>query len=106
MSNHKVPPQDLALLGCALSVAPAAVGCAVGILLSDKMTKRTRQVTALTLFSMGVISAMPYVVDYVSKRVNGPTTARGQQRQRRLIRDGALPAEAELYELKAFEEAI
>lgn len=106
MSNPKMTSQEAALLGCAISVAPAAVGCAVGILLGEKMSKRSAQVSAFALVSVGLISAAPYMVDYVMKRINGPWTARGQRRQRSIIRDGALPAEAEFYEMEAFDEAM
>ncbi len=103
MSNQKLPAQDAALLGCALSVAPAAMGCAVGILLGDRIGKKTRGSAALALFALGAATAMPYVVDYVSKRVNGPTTERGQKRTRQLIRDGVMPEEADFY---GFEDEL
>ena len=105
MSNPKMPSQEAALLGCAISVAPAAVGCALGVLLGEKMSRRSARATAFTLFTVALASAAPYVMDYVSKRMNGPGTARGQQRQRSIIRDGALPAESEFYEFEAFEKA-
>ena len=81
------------------------MGCALGILVSERMGKRARQASALALFSVGILSAAPYVVDYVSKRVNGPGTLRGQARRRELIRDAAIPAE-EFFDLEELEEVL
>ena len=100
MSNQKEPSQDPALLGCAVAVAPALVGCALGVLLGDRMGRKASQAAALTLFTVGVASAVPYVVDYVSKRVNGPATERGQKRTHQMIRDGIVAEEADFYELE------
>lgn len=86
-----------------MALAPAAFGCAAGVLLSDNMGKGVRRAAAFALFSVGVAAAAPFVVDYLSKRVNGPTTARGQRRTRQLIRDTAVPIEAEFYGLEALE---
>ena len=81
-----------------MAVAPAAAGCALGILLGEKLGKKTRGSAALALFAVGAVTAMPYVVDYVTRRVNGPTTERGQRRTAQLIRDGVMPEEADFYE--------
>ena len=50
--DHQRTP-NATLLGTALSVAPAAIGCAVGLLLADRMKGRTRQTVASGLLTVG-----------------------------------------------------
>ncbi len=86
------PTPNATLLGTALSVAPAAIGCAVGLLMAERMNSRTRQGIASGLFALGALATMPLVIDYVGKTLDHPAFRRGRQRRLDSIRDsGAFP---------------
>ena len=76
---------------CAITVAPAAAGCAAGILLGRTMSARTGNVAAAGLLLAGVAVALPTVIDFVAKSLNRPGSRRGSERRLRGIRDGASP---------------
>ncbi|MEM7144598.1 MAG: hypothetical protein AAF591_05655 [Verrucomicrobiota bacterium] len=88
MSNRNL--DEAVILGGALTVAPAAVGCALGILMGQRMGREASHGAAATLFALGVVSVLPCAVDLISRRLNGPSTSRGQMRQQELIRDGGM----------------
>jgi hypothetical protein len=77
----------------AASIAPAAVGCALGLLFGREMDKRSSNLAALTLLATGVIVAAPAIVDIIQRAANRPTTTRGSERRLRSIRDAALPTD-------------
>jgi hypothetical protein len=77
----------------AASIAPAAVGCALGLLFGREMDKRSSNLAALTLLATGVVVAAPAIVDIIQRAANRPSTVRGSERRLRGIRDGGLPDE-------------
>jgi hypothetical protein len=77
----------------AASIAPAAVGCALGLLFGREMDKRSSNLAALTLLATGVVIAAPAIVDIIQRAANRPSTQRGSERRLRGIRDGGLPDE-------------
>lgn len=77
--------------GYAATIAPAAIGCALGILFGRGMERRSANITALTLLAAGVVVAGPAVVDIVQRAANRPSTRRGSQRRLASIRDGGIP---------------
>jgi hypothetical protein len=77
--------------GYAATIAPAAIGCALGILFGRGMERKAANVTALTLLAAGVVVAGPAVVDIIQRAANRPSTRRGSQRRLEGIRDGGLP---------------
>lgn len=89
LNKPSTAPPDSTLLGTALTVAPAAVGCAVGLLLAEKLSSRGRQSAAVTLFGIGVVATLPLAIDYVTKSLNSPTGQRGSRRRLEKIREGA-----------------
>lgn len=93
--DHRHSPNPT-LLGTALSVAPAAVGCAVGLLLADRWKKADRHGLAAGLLAVGALATLPLVVDAVSRTVDSPAFRRGRQRRLEQIRDsGAYAGEAD-----------
>lgn len=89
--DHQRTP-NATLLGTALSVAPAAIGCAVGLLLADRIKGRTRQTVASGLFTLGALATLPLVLDCVGKTLDHPGFRRGSQRRLESIRDsGSFP---------------
>lgn len=84
------------LLGTALSVAPAAVGCAVGLLLADRLKSESRHGLATTLLTIGALSAAPLAVDYISRVLNSPSRRRGSRRRLAGIRSNGVNIEADI----------
>lgn len=84
------------LLGAALSIAPAAVGCAVGLLLSERMKPRTRHSIASTLFSLGALAALPLAIDYTLKTLHRPSSRRGSTRKLEGIRHSGINPDADI----------
>lgn len=89
--EHRRSPSPT-LLGTALAIAPAAVGCGVGLLLAGRMKNQTRYGLASSLLSLGALATLPLAVDYVTKTLDHPRFVRGSQRRIERIRDsGAFP---------------
>lgn len=87
---------NAALLGTAVSIAPAALGCAVGLLLADRMKRETRHSLASTLLAVGVLSATPLAVDYINRVLNSPARRRGSRRRLAGIRSNGVNLEADI----------
>ncbi|MEM0970902.1 MAG: hypothetical protein AAGJ31_16230 [Verrucomicrobiota bacterium] len=64
----------------ALTVAPAAVGTALGILAGGHLKRRYRHSIASTLLAIGVAATIPVAVGAVNRLVRGPQSKRGAQR--------------------------
>lgn len=77
--------------------APAVLGAAAGLLLSEALAERTRKPVGLSLGCLGLAALTPLLVNSVLNRVNGPRTERGSQRTLRGIRDSGLPPEGHPY---------
>ena len=87
---------NAALLGTAVSIAPAAVGCAVGLLLADRIGKKSRHSLATTLLTIGALSAAPLAVDYISRVLYSPSRRRGSRRRLAGIRSNGVNLEADI----------
>ncbi|NNE94353.1 MAG: hypothetical protein HKN23_22110 [Verrucomicrobiales bacterium] len=96
MHSEDPPSPATALIGTALSVAPAAVGCAVGLLLADRFKNKTRQTLAGTLFTVGALATLPLAIDYVTKTINSPSRLRGSTRRLEGIRQGGTNPEVDI----------
>jgi len=72
----------------ALTLGQAALGFGVGLLLARKLDDQVRRKTGVTLLSVGLITALPYIVNFVLKTVNRPDTRRSVERRLRSIREG------------------
>ncbi|HSL00502.1 MAG TPA: hypothetical protein VK869_09200 [Rubrobacteraceae bacterium] len=51
-----------------IAATRAMLGAGAALLLADKLSEDQRKVIGWTLFSMGVVSTIPLVIDVVSKR--------------------------------------
>ncbi len=67
-----------------LAVTQTAVGCGIGLLIAGKLRRPAQKVTAATLFSVGLLLAVPAVVGVVVKAWN--RTDRGARRRLDRIR--------------------
>ena len=95
MKLHDDKPRlsSAALVGTALSIAPAAIGCAAGLLLANRLESRTARVgLASGLLALGAIAAAPLILDTAHRTIDHPAFRRGRQRRLEHIRDsGAFP---------------
>ena len=81
-----------------LTVTQTAVGCGIGLLIAGKLARPTQKTTAATLLSLGVLLALPAVVESVTRVWQGPESARGVRRRLDSIRqDSGLSDESEAY---------
>lgn len=81
-----------------LAVTQTAVGCGIGLLLAGKLARPTQKTTAATLLSLGVLLALPAVVETVARAWKGPESDRGVRRRLDSIRlDPGLTEETEAY---------
>ena len=73
-----------------LAVTRAALGCGIGMMVANKFQRPTvRQVTAITLLSLGVLGSMPWVVRSVIGVVNRPESERGMRQRLDSIRSSS-----------------
>ena len=81
-----------------LAITQTAVGCGIGLLLAGKLGRSAQKTTAASLLAVGALLAMPWVVENVLDRLNGPGSARGERRRLDRIRTNAGYAEdAEIF---------
>ncbi len=72
--------------------APAVLGAAAGILISEAMSSKARRPIGLSLACLGLAALTPMLVETAVKKVKGPGTRRGSLRTLRGIRDHGLQA--------------
>lgn len=75
----------------AATIAPAAFGCALGLLFGRGMERRSSNIAALALLATGAVMAGPAVVQLVQAVANRPTSNRGSRKRLEGIRDSGLP---------------
>lgn len=89
---NSVPPKALdryPALGV-LAVTRAALGCGIGMMVAGKFQRPSiRQITAITLLSVGVLGSMPWLVRSVIEVVNRPESERGMRQRLDSIRGSA-----------------
>jgi len=73
----------------AVSVGPAAVGAAVGLLVAEALDQKGRRTAAAGLLAVGALSALPMVVSLIANKINHPGNRRGNERALAAIREGA-----------------
>jgi hypothetical protein len=94
----KIPPLEHGPVLSLVAVTQTAVGCGVGLLLAGKLGRTAQRTTALALFSVGVISTVPLVVDLFAKHHNRPESERGMRRRLESIReDSGFSEDAEVF---------
>lgn len=75
----------------AATIAPAAFGCALGLLFGRGMERRSSNIAALALLATSAVMAGPAVVEFVQAVANRPTSDRGSRKRLQGIRDSGLP---------------
>ncbi len=72
------------------AVARAALGCGIGLIVADRFQRTTtRQYTAITLVSVGVLGSVPWLVDSIVRIVNRPESERGMKKRLASIRESS-----------------
>ena len=87
------------------SFAPAVLGAAAGVVLSDLMDRDSRRPVALTLAALGLAALAPSLVETVADLVNGPNSRWGSRRTLQQIRDAGMSSD-EFEEFADLEDEI
>ena len=74
-------------------IAPAAAGCALGILFGRGMSRSSSNIIALTLLAASAVVAAPVITDLVQRTANRPSSDRGSRRRLEGIRNNAPESE-------------
>jgi uncharacterized membrane protein YebE (DUF533 family) len=85
--NNSTPGYD----AYASLIAPAAAGCALGILFGRGMRRGSSNVIALTLLAAGAVVAAPVITDLIQRTAYRPGSERGSRRRLEGIRSGGMP---------------
>lgn len=72
-------------------IAPAAAGCALGILFGRGMQRGSSNVIALTLLAASAAIAAPVITGLVQRTANRPGSERGSRRRLEGIRNHGIP---------------
>ena len=90
----------------ALAGAPAAIGCAMGILVGGKLREEQRGTAATLMLGVAVLAAAPFAVDYVKRRIAAGGVEKRSQKRLTVIRDGAVPEEDDIYGSGLIEDEV
>lgn len=74
-------------------IAPAAAGCALGILFGRGMSRSSSNIIALTMLAASAVVAAPVISDLVQRTANRPSSDRGSRRRLEGIRNNAPEAD-------------
>jgi len=72
-----------------LALAPAAIGCALGVLLGRRLKRRGSEAAAAAFLALAAAAALPLAIEAASRILNRPQSRRRVQGIQRRIRDGA-----------------
>jgi hypothetical protein len=98
MTSEHGKPLVLSLSSAALlTISQGAVGCALGILFSDKLGKKNRTLVGLGFISLALATTVPALVAVVVDLVNGPSSKLGVRRRLRSIREDSGLHEEEVF---------
>lgn len=94
MSHRSSDPLHSSLL----AVTQTAVGAGIGLLLAGKLRRPAQKTTAATLFSVGLLLALPAMVGGILKLWYRPSSDRGARQRLDSIRhDPGLSDDTEIY---------
>ncbi len=72
-------------------IAPAAAGCALGLLFGRGMRRGSSNFVALTLLAASAAIAAPVITEIVQRAANRPGSERGSRRRLEGIRSHGMP---------------
>ncbi len=85
--KNETQSTEASLVSASLSIAPAAIGCAVGLLIADNLKSESRKGLASTLLALGTLAALPVAIAYADKALNNPARESASIRRLRRIRE-------------------
>jgi ABC-type molybdate transport system permease subunit len=98
MSTEHGKPLVLSLTSAALlTLSQGAIGCALGILFSEKLGKKSRTLAGLGFLSLALLTTVPALVGVLVDLINGPSSKLGVRRRLRSIREGSGLQEEEVF---------
>ncbi len=62
------------------TVGAVALGVAAGMVVADRLTRSTREVASVALLGVGLVATLPFLTDYVAKKLNAPTHRFGSKK--------------------------
>jgi hypothetical protein len=80
------------------TIAAAALGCAAGFWLADRLSRKGRQFLALALSVGAAATAGPAIAQVIDRLIHHPQSTRASDRRLAGIRDAGLPAAADIYD--------
>jgi len=81
-----------------LSVANAALGFGVGLLLANRLDRSSRKIAAISTMALGIAATLPLIAEVVAEQIVGPESSRGVRRRLRSIReDDGFPSDGEVF---------
>ena len=94
----KFPPLETVPVTSLVTVTQTAVGCGIGLLLAQRLSRNAQRNTAFALFAVGAVSVAPLVFDLFAKRRNRPGSESVMRRRLESIRhDSGIVEEAEIF---------
>ncbi|MBU6301689.1 MAG: hypothetical protein KGS60_09055 [Verrucomicrobia bacterium] len=84
-----VPEVPQSLTVTALALAPAAIGCAAGILIGQRLRSRSGNAAAGTLLALAAAASLPLVLEATLRIMNRPESRRRIQGIQRGLRDAS-----------------
>jgi hypothetical protein len=87
--SYSAKPLDSVQTTSLVALAQAAVGCGIGLLVAGSLRRSTQRTVATAALTIGVLSAVPLVVDVIMKQVNRPGSVRSMRRSLESIRHGS-----------------
>lgn len=89
--DSQTPKAKTSLIGTALAIAPAAVGCAAGLVLADRLETRTRQTLAGSLLTLGALATIPTLMRLTARATKKPSNKASLERRLEIIRSSDGP---------------
>jgi hypothetical protein len=86
MATSSLKPLDHVPVTGLVALTQTAVGFGAGLLLAGKMGRTAKNATAAVVFSVGVISTLPLIIDLVTKCINRPGSERDMRKRLASIR--------------------
>ncbi len=98
MSLPPKPDYRTVTVASAFELSGIAIGLGIGILLGDKFHKTARKAAAAGLVTVGIISSVPFIYDFVSRQIKREGGTRSMNQRLASIReDSGIQHEAEAF---------
>ena len=86
MATSQLKALDHVPVTSLVALTQTALGFGAGLLVAGKLGRTAKNATAVAMFSVGVISTLPLLVDVVTKVLNRPGSERDMRKRLASIR--------------------